>query len=184
MEPGWGAPLSLSGTPLPTVTAGQAYHFTPAVSNASGTVTFHIQNAPRWATFNASTGTLSGTPAAADAATYGNIVISASTAQGTASLAAFSIVVLEANSGTGSADVSWAPPTTNTDGSTLTNLAGYTIYYGTSPGSLTQKVEITNVGLTDYLISGLSSGTWYFAVTAYTSSGSQSSLSNVASKTI
>ena len=176
--------LSVSGTPQATVSSGQAYSFTPAVSNASGTVTFSIQNAPRWASFNASTGQLSGTPQSGDAGSYGNIVISVSDGQSTATLPAFTITVAEANSGSGSADISWTPPTTNTNGSTLTDLAGYDIYYGTSASSLTQKVQVSNVGLTNYVISGLTSGTWYFAVAAYTTSGAQSSLSNVASKTI
>ncbi len=191
----WGAPwqttstgtsaqLSISGSPSGTVTAGQVYGFTPSVSNPGGTVTFSIKNAPSWVSFNRSTGKLSGTPQAANVGTYGNIVISASNGQSSASLPVFSITVVEAGSATGSADISWTPPTTNTDGSTLTNLAGYTIYYGTSPGSLTQTVQLTNIGLTNYVVSGLASGTWYFAVTAYTSSGSRSSLSNMASKTI
>ncbi len=178
------ASLTLFGSPPSTVTVGQAYGFTPSVSNSGGTVTFSIKNAPRWASFNSSTGKLSGTPQSANAGTYANIQISASNGQSSASLPAFSITVIESGAATGSADVSWTPPTTNTDGSTLTDLAGYTIYYGTSPGSLTQTVQITNVGLSNYVVSGLTSGTWYFAVTAYTSSGAQSGLSNVASKTI
>ena len=176
--------LSLSGAPRSSVTVGQAYSFTPALSGAGGTVTFTIQNPPSWASFNTSKGTLSGTPQAANAGTYGNIVISVSDGQTTVSLPAFSITVAEANSATGSADVSWTPPTTNTDGSTLTNLAGYNIYYGTSPSALTQKVQVSNIGLTDYVIGGLSSGTWYFAVTAYTTNGAESTPSNIASKTI
>ena len=176
--------MSVSGTPQAAVSAGQAYSFTPSVSNASGTVTFRIQNAPRWASFDAGTGQLSGTPQAGDAGTYADIVISVSNGHSTATLPAFTITVAEANSSGASADVSWTPPTTNTNGSTLTDLAGYYIYYGTSAASLTQKVQVTNIGLTNYVISGLTAGTWYFAVAAYTTGGTQSSLSNVASTTI
>ena len=176
--------LSVSGTPTTTVTAGQAYSFTPTVNASSGTVTYSIQNAPSWAAFNTSTGQLSGTPQAANAGTYSNIIISVSDSGSSASLPPFAITVAEANSTTGTADVSWTPPTANTDGSTLTDLAGYNIYYGTSPTSLTQKVQVSNVGVTNYVISGLASGTWYFGVTAYTSSGAESAMSNVASKTI
>lgn len=84
----------------------------------------------------------------------------------------------------GTADVSWSPPTTNTDGSALTDLAGYRIYYGNSPSALTQSVDIQNVSTTDHVFSGLQQGTWYFAVEAYTNSGLDSSLSQVVSKTI
>lgn len=174
----------LSGIPQSAVTAGQTYSFTPTVSNASGGMTFSIQNAPSWATFNSSTGTLSGTPQAANAGTYGNIVISVNNGQTTTSLPAFSIIVAPVGSASGSADISWTPPTTNVNGSTLTDLAGYDIYYGTSPYSLSQRVQVTNTGLSDYVVSGLTPGTWYFAVVAYTSAGIESSLSNIASKTI
>jgi len=49
----------------------------------------------------------------------------------------------------------------------LTNLAGYHIYYGTSASTLNQRIEITNPGLSTYVISNLTPGTWYFAVAAY-----------------
>src|SRR6266702_2017750 len=70
------------------------------------------------------------------------------------------------NSASGVATLDWMPPTENSDGSVLTNLAGYTVYYGTSASNLTQSVKITNPGLSAYTLSNLSSGTWYFAVTS------------------
>ena len=76
------------------------------------------------------------------------------------------------------------PPTANSDGSTLTDLAGYTVYYGTSPDSLTQSVKISNPGLTAYTVSNLTSGTWYFAVTSYSATGVESSRSGVISAKI
>jgi hypothetical protein len=76
------------------------------------------------------------------------------------------------------------PPTENSDGSALTNLAGYTVYYGTSPASLTQSVKISNPGLSAYTVTDLQSGTWYFAVTAYTSTGVESSRTGTVSTTI
>lgn len=83
-----------------------------------------------------------------------------------------------------SVDVTWSAPTANTNGSALTNLAGYTIYYGTNPSSLSKSVKVANAGATDYVVQGLSDGTWYFAVTAYTNTGLQSSYSTIVSKTI
>lgn len=85
---------------------------------------------------------------------------------------------------TGTAQVSWTPPTTTTDGATLLNLAGYYIYYGTNPSALTQEIQISNIGLTTYDVGNLSSGTWYFVVTSYTTNGTQSAPSNVVSQTI
>lgn len=82
------------------------------------------------------------------------------------------------------ATLSWLPPTTNTNGTVITDLAGYRIYYGTDEYSLNQVIDISNVGITTYVIQGLPAGTWYFAVRAYTASGTESALSNIASKTI
>jgi hypothetical protein len=99
------------------------------------------------------------------------------------SLASFSISVLAAPTTTGSATLSWSAPTTNTDGSPLVNLAGYKIYYGTSSNSLSSSISVS-IGLSTYVISNLSSGIWYFAISAMNSSGVESSLSSIASKTI
>jgi hypothetical protein len=83
-----------------------------------------------------------------------------------------------------SATLSWEAPTTNTNGSALTDLAGYRIYYGSSSDELKQSVQITNVGTLTYMINNLAPGTWYFAIMAVTSTGGESALSNVVSKTI
>jgi hypothetical protein len=85
---------------------------------------------------------------------------------------------------TGVATLDWLPPTENSDGSVLTNLAGYTVYYGTSPDSLTQSVKVTNPGLTAYTVTNLPSGTWYFAVTSYSSTGVESTRTGTVSTTI
>ena len=85
---------------------------------------------------------------------------------------------------TGVATLDWMPPTENSDGSVLTNLAGYTVYYGTSPSDLTQSVKITNPGLAAYTVSNLSSGTWYFAVSSYSSTGVESTRSDTVSTSI
>lgn len=85
---------------------------------------------------------------------------------------------------TGSATVSWSAPTTNTDGSALTDLAGYHIYYGTSATALTQTVNISSAATTSYVLQSLASGTWYFAVSAVTNAGIESARSGVVSKTI
>ena len=84
----------------------------------------------------------------------------------------------------GIATLSWQAPTTNTNGAALTDLAGYRIYYGMNSDDLTQTVQLTSVGLQTYMIEDLGSGTWYFAVTAVASTGVESALSNVVSKTI
>jgi hypothetical protein len=84
----------------------------------------------------------------------------------------------------GAATLDWTPPTQNSDGTTLTNLAGYTVYYGTAPDKLTQSVKVTNPGLSAYTLSNLTPGVWYFVVTAYSSAGVESSRSGMVSTTI
>jgi len=86
--------------------------------------------------------------------------------------------------GTGTAELAWEIPTENTNGTPLTDLAGYTIVYGSSPSTMDSLVQLSNIGTTSYVIKGLGQGTWYFAVLSYTLSGVNSQLSNVASKTI
>jgi hypothetical protein len=174
----------ISGTPPSSVRAGTAYTFRPTATDVNGdALSFSVANKPSWATFTASTGQLSGTPTTAQTGTYSNIGITVSDGKGgTASLPGFSILVSGAT--TGSATLAWMPPTQTTGGQSLTNLAGYRIYYGNSPNSLTQSVNVTNPGATAYTLSNLGSGTWYFGIKAYTSGGSESALSNVGSKTI
>ena len=45
-------------------------------------------------------------------------------------------------------------------------------------------VAVSTAGATTYTIGNLSPATWYFGVKSYTTSGTESGLSNVGSKTI
>lgn len=85
--------------------------------------------------------------------------------------------------GTGSATLSWQPPTTNTDGSALTNLRGYYVYQGNAPSQLRVLVRLDNPGLTRYQIDGLAPGRHYFALTAI-GGNSEGVLSAIVSKLI
>jgi len=175
---------SISGTPATTATIGQGYSFTPTASDQDSgqTLTFSITNKPAWAGFNSSNGRLSGTPTAGDVGTYSGIAISVSDGTDSASLGPFSITVAAVQTGT--ATLSWTAPTLNEDGSPLTNLAGYRIYYGMVSNNLDNTLDIPNAGLTTAVVENLSPATWYFAVKAYNTSNVESSYSNVASKTI
>jgi hypothetical protein len=174
---------TISGSAVSSVTAGNAYSFAPTASDVDGdTLTFSVSNLPAWASFNSTTGRISGTPSAAQVGTYSNIVITVSDGKVSASLPAFSIAVTQIS--LGSATLSWVPPTQNTDGSQLADLAGYRVYYGTSAAALSQTVSLGNAGLTSYVVQNLSPGTYYFAVAAYNASGVESAQSSVVSKTI
>lgn len=86
--------------------------------------------------------------------------------------------------GTGTAALAWAAPTYNTDGSPITDLAGYHIYYGTDQSAPSQTVDIPGATTTSYVVEGLAPGVYYFTVVAYNSMGVDSTESNVAVKTI
>jgi hypothetical protein len=173
----------ISGTPATSVMQGTAYSFQPTASDPDGdTLTFSVVNPPSWATFSTSTGRLQGTPTASHVGTYSNVTIRVSDGRNTASLAAFNITVLAVASG--SATLSWTPPTLNTDGSALTNLAGYRVLWGPAAGNYTSSVTVNNPGLTSYVVENLAPGTYYFAVSARNSSGVESAPSTSASKTI
>ena len=91
---GGGNPPTISGQPPTSVTAGSTYVFTPTTTDPSGgPLTFSITNKPSWASFNASTGQLSGTPQSTDVGTDPGIVISVSDGTNSASLPSFSITV-------------------------------------------------------------------------------------------
>lgn len=63
----------------------------------------------------------------------------------------------------------WDVPTTNEDGSPLTDLAGYTVHYGTTQGSHPEHIDVGDVMA--YSILSLPSGTYFFVVTASNTSG-------------
>lgn len=80
------------------------------------------------------------------------------------------------------ATVRWMPPTETSSGAELTDLAGYRVYYGQATFRLDRWVTLNSPNETSAVITGLSAGTWYFAVTAFTSQGAESSMSSVVSK--
>jgi Putative Ig domain len=185
MSPPPPTPPVISGTPPTSVMAGSGYAFQPSASDPAGKpLSFSVQNKPAWANFSIASGRLDGTPSSAQTGTYASIVISASDGTAASALPAFSVTVMSPPVTTGSAVLGLTPPTQNSDGSALTDLAGMRVYYGTSASSLTQVLDMPGAAATTYTLSNLTSGTWYFAATAYTSGGQESSPSATASKSI
>lgn len=176
---------SISGTPAASVLAGSNYNFRPNATDPDGDdLTFAISNKPAWANFSITTGQLSGTPQAVDVATYRNIVISVSDATFTDRLAPFRIEVIAADRQPGSVSVNWTRPTSNTNGSPLTNLAGYRVYWRSQAGTFNNSKIISNPGATGVLIDDLAPGNYDFVVTAFNSYGGESRFSNTTSKIV
>jgi hypothetical protein len=174
---------TISGAPPTTVVQGAQYAFAPTAADADGdALMFSIANRPSWASFDTATGRLSGTPSAQDVGATSGIVISVSDGEATTSLPAFTLRVQAV--ATGSATLSWTPPTQNSDGSPLTNLAGYRVYWGTQQGTYPNSVTLNNPGLTSYVVENLGPGTYFFVATALNTLGAESTFSGTASKTI
>lgn len=173
----------ISGIAPTAVDAGRAYSFSPSAVDADGDpLTFTISNRPNWASFDTRSGRLSGTPAATDVGTFTAIGISVSDGRATDSLQPFTITVRAGT--TSPVTLEWAPPTTNSDGSPLTDLAGYRLRYGTSASSLDRSVDIPNGGLTSYVVEGLAPGVWYFVLRAYNRRGAEGLPSNLTSTAV
>lgn len=179
-------PLKISGSPSPTAEVGEFYNFAPTVVAPSGSaLSYAIANKPNWTEFSAATGTLSGVPATSSVGTDAGITISVSDGAASATLPQFNIAVAAAAvPAAGSAILSWSKPTQNTDGSALTNLAGYLVRYGTSAAALSSQIAIGSANSTDVEISNLAAGDWYFEVAAINTSNVQSQFSALASMAI
>ncbi len=98
------------------------------------------------------------------------------------------------NAEAGSAMLMWDAPTTNADGTPLTDLAGYRVYWGTSSGNYTNSAVATRCyscptgsdgGGEDWecVVSLQPNTTYYFAVTAFDISRNESEYSNEVFKT-
>jgi hypothetical protein len=87
------------------------------------------------------------------------------------------------NGGSGAINLVWDAPTTNTDGTLVTDLAGYKIYYGPSSTYYTSVIVIFG-NTPSYSLNNLPAGTYYITVTAYNASGNESGFSNEISRTL
>lgn len=144
-------------------------------------LTFKVSNKPGWMKFSSSTGELRGTPAPVHVGTYSNIRVTVSNGESESSAETTVRVVASAD---GRATLSWSAPTERTDGSPLTNLAGFRIYYGPTKSDLRYVIDIKDPGARSWVVEDLTPGRWYFAASAFDSQNLESGRSNAASKAI
>ncbi len=146
--------LTISGTPATSDQAGTKYSFQPVVtvSGARYAPRFAIAQKPTWASFNTTTGLLSGTPTASQVGTYGGIVISVSDGTAYAALAPFSITVTSQPPPT----ISGTPPTTVVAGSAYSFQPQAT---GPSGSTISFSVQNKPVWASFSIATGLLSGT-------------------------
>jgi len=167
-EPANQPPL-ISGSAPNQATVGQQWSFQPNISDPDGdSLVVSASNLPGWIRIDERTGWLSGTPTDADVQLWSNITIT----------------VLAKNAASGSVTLSWQPPTERVDGSPIGDLSGYRLLYGQGSGDYTQTIAINNPGITRYMIEGLTSGDWFFAIQAVDAGGLVSAPSAEARTTI
>ena len=167
---------TISGTPVVSAQVNQPYSFKATAADADGdTLTFSITGQPTWPPFESATGLLYGTPAAGNVGTFSGIVVSVSDGKASAALGTFAITVAAAP--TKSVTLNWTTPTANTDGTALSNLAGYKVSYGSSSGQYATTVSLPSAALTSVVLEGLNSGTWYFAIKSVNAVGAESDYS-------
>jgi len=163
------------------VLVGRTLTIRPTASDPDGdALTFQVANLPPWMTFTAQSGVLRGTPSAADVGVFTPVI---TVSDGKAEVSGQARITVS-QSVAGRATLSWQAPTDNVDGTPLTDLAGFRVYYGNSANDLRYVIVVADPGARSRIVENLTIGTWYFAATAYDQSGGESSRSNVTSKTI
>jgi hypothetical protein len=137
--------ITISGTPATTVATGSTYSFTPTAKDSDGTKpAFAITGKPSWATFNSTTGQLTGKPTTAGK--YSNIGIQAYHGSTTSSMLWFGITV----SGSGGTPPSGSPSPT---GVTISGTPATSVAVGGSY-SFTPTVSDTTGGKAAFSITG------------------------------
>ena len=136
--------VTIKGTPATTVVQNTAYSFQASATDTSHrTISFSVVNKPSWAAFNSQSGTLSGTPTAANVGTYTSILIAATDGLATAALPAFSIQVTAPASTGGSTGGTPTGGGTTGGGTTGGGTSGGT---GTGGPSAVSNLQLVNQG--------------------------------------
>lgn len=173
------API-ISGSPPTTLSAGSRYSFTPTAADPDGdSLTFSASNVPSWATFNSSTGNLTGTPTEANVGMSQEIEIEVSDSKVITQLPAFRIQVT--SNATTPPPANRAPTITGTAASTATVGQSYTfspvgddaddddltytiqnrpswLVFTAATGSVSGTPQTANVGSTGAIIITVSDG--------------------------
>jgi hypothetical protein len=173
--------VTIAAPPIPTI----ALTASPDTVSQNGSTTLNWSSTD--ATSCTASGDWSGSKAVAGSEAMNSLVVDSQftlTCDGVGGAVNDTVNVTVVVNNNGTALLSWSPPTENTDGSTLTDLTGYKIYFGTSSGNYGSPVIINNPGLSSYLVEDLAMADWYFSIKVFNSSGTESDFSAEVSKTI
>ncbi len=88
--------------------------------------------------------------------------------------------------GTGSFDLSWIAPVSRSDGTplSLSDIGGFTVYYGKSPGSYTNYIDVPNATAQGVTLANVPVGTYYVVMTTRDNQGRESGYSSMITKTV
>lgn len=168
--------LLIAALAFSATTVQAAVTFGASVTNANGTLSTTLSwNAP-----GASGCTASGHPSwTGTKAASGTLALPSITMSGS-----YTLTLSCTTPGNAATTVTWIPPTQNTDGSALTNLAGYRVVYGRTAAALDQVRQVAVPAATNVALGNLASGQWFFGVIAYNANGVDADLSNMVTKTV
>jgi hypothetical protein len=176
----------ISGTPAGSVVVNETYVFRPSASDADGNLlAFSIANRPAWASFDDTTGRLSGTPGDTDTGLYDGIRISVTDGLDTVSLPAFSIRVDTAVAQMGSFTLTWTAPATRADGTplSLADIDGFRVYYGETAGDYPSSIDVADGSAQTVTVTDVPVGDYRVVMTTYDVDGRESGQSAEISKT-
>jgi hypothetical protein len=169
-------------------TTERTLHYYIGGWNSTGRVTVTLAGAPTYSTTITSGTTFSRVVTLrfrADAATTLRVTYAQTGGAGSINMQAAALsgtaTTTPALTAPGSTTLSWQPPALNLDGTQLTNLAGFKVYWGTTQGTYPYSARVSTA---THTVTGLGAGTWYFVVTALNTDGIESRYSNVWSKVV
>lgn len=87
---------------------------------------------------------------------------------------------------TQTAQLTWTIPTTRADGTALavSELAGYEVYYTNDSGSVSVTLSVSGASTVSTTVASLTTGNYYFSISAVDSTGLKSALSSVVTYTV
>lgn len=150
--------------------------------NATGRVTVTLAGATTYTTTFSSSTTFSRVVTVkfrADAPTTLKVTYTQTAGGGTINMQAAAL-----STAGSSATLTWQPPASNMDGTPLTDLTAFKVYWGTTQGTYPNSIRIASNAARTHTVTGLATGTWYFVVTAQNANGTESPYSNVWKKTV
>jgi hypothetical protein len=159
-------------TPAPTPTLAFTASDTAIANGSSTTLSWYSENA----TDCSASGGWSGARNASGSESVGPIH-AGSTYSLTCTGPGGSVVEMLRVSVMSAISISWVAPSENVDGTTLTDLSGYRIYFGTGSRSYSDVVEVMDPTATSHALD-LTSGDYHIAMTALDSDGNESAYSN------